>query len=80
MLSVIWIGFHLLDKFFDGDAQYLLKDELGDPTFAKHLQEDAAGYLKNSNIISCVRWLLKDKRQQDSAVQAWDCTFVRPYQ
>ena len=50
--SVIWIGIHLLDKFFDGDGEYLLKDELGDPAFAEHLQEDAAGYLKTATSLA----------------------------
>jgi hypothetical protein len=50
--SVIRIGTNLLNKFFDGDAQYLLKDELGDPAFAEHLQEDAAGYLKTATSLA----------------------------
>ena len=52
MQSVIYIGIHLLDKFFDGDGEYLLKDELGDPAFAEHLQEDAAGYLKTATSLA----------------------------
>jgi len=46
--SVIYIGIHLLDKFFDGDGEYLLKDELGDPAFSEHLQEDAVVYLNTA--------------------------------
>jgi hypothetical protein len=41
---------HLLDKFPDGDAQHFLKNELGDPAFTEHLQEDTAGYLRDAII------------------------------
>lgn len=62
--SVIWTGIHLLDKFFNGDAQYFLKNEFGDPALAKHLQQDAAGYLKDINSTISAQLVLKEYKVQ----------------